>query len=127
LGEVPEGRPAIVVADGVLEYLSEEEVKGLLNSATGRILRGQIVFDVMSSYAVASARSSLRTKTGAEMRWAVDDVRAVESMDTKLRLVSNLSLFRSRDLPSSYRLVFGIASFAPRFRDMIRLLRYVFG
>jgi hypothetical protein len=64
-------------------------VKTLLNSATpDRILRGEIVFfDVMSSYAVASARSSLSARTGAETKWAVDDVWPVESTDTKLRMV----------------------------------------
>jgi O-methyltransferase involved in polyketide biosynthesis len=127
LERVPRDRPAMVVADGVLEYLTEEDVRALFNRATDRLFRGQVVFDVMSSFAVTSGRSNLKAKTGAEMRWAVDDVSAVGSMDQKLKLVSDLSLFRSGDLPAGCRLLFRAFSAVPRFRDMIRLLRYELG
>jgi O-methyltransferase involved in polyketide biosynthesis len=126
LERVPKDRPAIVVADGVFEYLAEEDVKSLFNKVTDRFPRGQIVFDVMSSFAIKSGRSRLKAKTGAELRWAVDDVRAVDSLDPRLKRASNISLFGSRALPLRYRVVFGAVSVMPRFGNMIRLLRYDF-
>lgn len=127
LQHVPRDRPAIIIADGVLEYLAEDDVRTLFNRLTGLFPRGQLAFDVMSSYAMNSRRSDLKAKTGAEFKWAVDDVRAVSGLDHNLNLVSNLSLFRSKYLPPRYRLFFRAISFNRRVADMIRLLRYDFG
>ncbi|MGA2665893.1 MAG: class I SAM-dependent methyltransferase [Nitrososphaerales archaeon] len=121
---VPRGRPTMAVAEGLLEYLTQEDVRGLLNGLTERFDRGQVAFDVMSSFAVASGRSRLKERTGAEHRWAVDDVRIVDGLDRGLRRISNLAVVRSRYLPTGYRVAFGAFSAIPRFRDTMRLLRY---
>ena len=127
LESVPRGRPVLVVAEGVFEYLAEEEVKSILNRMTESFPRGQLVFDVMNSSAISSGRSTLMEKMGAEHKWAVDDVRAVDILDPRLRRVSSLSLFTSGYMPLGHRLAFGVASVVPRFRGMMRLLRYEFG
>ena len=127
LGKVPGGRPTLVVAEGVLEYLTEEEVRTLLNRVTDRFPRGNVVFDVMNSFAVQSGSKKLRERTGAEHRWVVDDVKAIDRLNPELRRVSNESVFGSKYLPVGYRLTFGTASILPRFRDMMRMLRYEFG
>ncbi|HUK74820.1 MAG TPA: class I SAM-dependent methyltransferase [Nitrososphaerales archaeon] len=124
---VPGGRPVLVVAEGLFEYLTEEEVRSVLNRTTDRFPRGQVVFDVMNSSAIVSGRSTLKEKMDAEHRWAVDDVRAVDALDSRLRRVSSQSIFTSSYMPTGYRLAFGVASVVPRFRGMIRLLRYEFG
>lgn len=126
LEEIPKGRPAIVVADGVFEYIAEEGVKDLLNRITDSFPRGQIAFDVMNSFAVRSGRSSLKETTGAEHRWAVDDVGKVNQLDPKLKRIDNLSVFRLKYFPPAYRLIFGLGSVIPSVRNMIRLLRYEF-
>ncbi len=127
LESVPGGRPAMAIAEGLVEYLTEEEVKTLLKRVADHFPRGQVVFDVMNSFAIQSGRSRLKERTGAEHKWAVDDVSEVDRLDPRLRRISNTSLFGSKYLPSVYRVAFGTASIAPRFRNMIRLLRYEFG
>jgi len=124
---VPRDRPAMVVADGVLEYLAEAEVGALFNRLTAHLLRGGMAFDVMNSAAIKSGRSELKAKTGAEHKWAVDDIRVVERLDPKLRVVSVLSPFESKKLPLGDRIAFGAASALPSFRNAIRLLRCEFG
>ena len=52
LAEIPNGQPAIIIAIGVLEYLTGEEVKNLLNRITGYFPQGLMAFDVMNSYAI---------------------------------------------------------------------------
>ena len=126
LREIPEDRPTLVIAEGVFEYLTEEQVKALLNRVTGRFSRGEAVFDVMNSFAERSGRSSLMATTGAEHRWAVDDVRRVDGLDPKLRRTASLSVLGSRYLPPRYRLLYGIVGLFPSFRNMMRLLRYEF-
>ena len=57
---VPNDRSVMIVADGVLEYLTEGEVKTLLNRLTSHFSHGEIAFDVMNLFAVESAKSRLR-------------------------------------------------------------------
>ena len=124
---VPKCRPVMAIADGVFEYLTEGEVRELLNRVTdGFPSGGQVAFDVMNSFAVRSGRARLKERTGAEHRWAVDDVREVDRLDTRLRRISDEPLLTSKYQPSGYRLLFGAASVLPRFRNMMRLLRYEF-
>jgi len=58
---------------------------------------------------------------------AVDDVRSVESMNPRLKVISVESLFKSGDLHLGYRLILRAVSMVPRFGDAIRLLRCEFG
>lgn len=124
---VPRDRPAMVVAEGVFEYLREDDVRSLLGRIVEAFPRGQLAFDVMNSHAIASGRSALRERMGAEHTWAVDDVGALDSLEPRLRRVSNLSVFRSRYMPMRQRIALGAASVVPRIGGMIRLLRYEFG
>jgi len=126
LAHIPSGRPAIVIADGVMEYLEKDQVRALLNRVVDHFPRGQVVFDVMNSYAIKSGRQSLKATTGAEHRWAVDDIQSVDQLNPKLRRISNLSVLRSRYLPLTYRVIFGMGTILPSVRNMIRLLRYEF-
>jgi len=127
LEHVPRDKPVMVVAEGLLEYLTDEEVKALLDTVTRSFPRGQVAFDVMSSSAIESGRVLLKERTGAEHKWAVDDVRAVDRLDLQLRRISNVSLFTSRYMPLRHRLTFLLLGVNPRFRGLMRLLRYEFG
>jgi O-methyltransferase involved in polyketide biosynthesis len=126
LEKTPKNRPAIMIADGVFEYLAEKEVKELLNRLTNYFPCGQAAFDIMNSYAIKMGKSRLQKTTGGEHKWAVDDINKVDELDSKLRRISNLAILQSKYLPLRYRLLFGIACVSPRYRNMIRLLRYEF-
>jgi len=123
---LPTGRPTMVIADGVMEYLSEDEAKSFLNALPDHFPSGQVVFDVMSSFAVESGNPKLKEKMQAVHRWAVDDVNEVDRLSPKLKRLDNSSVFWSKYLPLKYRLVFGIAGIIPSARNTIRLLRYEF-
>jgi O-methyltransferase involved in polyketide biosynthesis len=126
LQQTPKDRPAIIIADGVFEYLNEEQVKGLLNRITNYFPYGQIAFDIMNSYAMKMGKNRLKERTGAEHKWAVEDINEVDQWDPKLRRVANLPLLGSKYLPLKYRLLFGVALVLPRYKNMMRLLRYEF-
>lgn len=126
---IPRDQPTIIIAEGVLEYLTGEDVKTLLNQMTDHFLRGQMAFDVMNSYAIKSGRSRSDPTTDTLHKWAVEDPEEVNKLDPKLKRVTELSLFRSsyiQKLPWGFRSFYGLMSLVPRFRNMIRLLRYQF-
>jgi O-methyltransferase involved in polyketide biosynthesis len=129
LEKIPKDRPTMIVADGVLEYLSEEEVSALFNKVTDHFRSGQIAFDIMNSAAVERGRSRLKDSMGAEHKWAVDDIRDVDKLDPKLRRIDVVSVFGLKyisKLQLKYRLAYGFINLIPNFRNMIRLLRYEF-
>lgn len=129
LAQIPSDRPVMIVAEGVFEYLTQDEVKSLLNCVTDYFSHGWIAFDVMSSYAVNMGRSSLAETTGARHKWAVDDVSEIDKMDHKLTRIANVPALKSpfiKELPVGFRLMYGCASLIPRFRNILRLLKYQF-
>ena len=129
LEAVPRGRPTLVLAEGLLEYLEEAEVKNLLNRLTALGVGGEMVFDVMNSFAIRAGRKSLEEATGARHKWAVDHPGAVDRLDPRLRRLAAVSVFSAgmlRGLPLSRRLFFVALGVVPRLRGMMRVLRYAF-
>jgi O-methyltransferase involved in polyketide biosynthesis len=129
LEKIRSDAPVMIVADGVLEYLTRIEVKKLLNRLTAKFSHGEIVFDVMNSWAIKMGRKELKKTMGARHKWAVDDVSAVDKLDSKIKRIESISVFDSKyvaKVDSKERAVYEIAKNDPKFRDMIRLLHYKF-
>jgi O-methyltransferase involved in polyketide biosynthesis len=129
LESMPKDRPTIIIAEGLLEYLTEQEVQTLFNRLTDHFGQGQLAFDVMDSYAVRSAQAQYRDEAGAIHKWAVDDLGAVDKLDAKLKRIGSLSLFESayiQKLPWKYRWIYGAMARIPKFSKMMRLCRYAF-
>lgn len=129
LEKIPADQPTLVIAEGLLEYLSQNEVKKLFNRLTDHFSHGQIIFDVMNSFAVEAGKKELEKTTGAIHRWAVDEIHEVEQLNPNLKRITALSLFTSpyvRKLPFGPRLLLGIMCIIPKYKNMIRLLRYQF-
>ncbi|WDM03064.1 class I SAM-dependent methyltransferase [Alicyclobacillus cycloheptanicus] len=127
LQRIPQNKPVMVVAEGVLEYLTQDEVQSLFRRITHHFEHGQMVFDVMNSFAVRTGKASLKALTGAEHKWAVDNTEDIDRLSETLQRVADVSVFRSkytRQLPFKYRVLYGAMSLFPNFRDMIRLLMY---
>jgi O-methyltransferase involved in polyketide biosynthesis len=129
LTEIPNNKPVMVVAEGLLEYLTEAEVKMLLNRLSNHFSNGQIAFDVISSFALKAGRSALKKATGAEHQWSADNPSEVDKLDNQLERITDLPLLKSRyinQLPWVFRLIYGVMSIVPPFRTMIRMFRYQF-
>lgn len=129
LNETPTGQPMLIVAEGVLEYLTGEEVKNLLNRLTNHFSHGTIMFDVMNSFAIQSAKSAKDEPTAGLHTWEVNDIQEVDALDPKLQREKAISIFHSPTigkLSIGYHLLYSSMALVPRFRNMIRLLRYQF-
>ena len=86
LDEVPGGRPGLLIAEGVLHYLNEADVKALLNAVVAHFPSGQMIFDICNSFIVKRAGSNVGG-TGATYRWGLDDPQAIKRLEPKLELV----------------------------------------
>jgi O-Methyltransferase involved in polyketide biosynthesis len=129
LKEIPVNRPALILAEGLVEYLSEEKMHRLLMQITDHFQYGHIAFDIMNSFAIKLVKDKLQTVMGVTPSWAVDDVRQIDELNPRLKRIDSLALIRSRyikKLPILTRLSLGICSIFPAFRNMMRIVQYEF-
>jgi O-methyltransferase involved in polyketide biosynthesis len=86
LDEVPRDRPGLLIAEGVLHYLSEAEVKALLNAVVAHFPSGQMIFDICNSMIVKRAGSNVGG-TGATYKWGLDDPQDIRQLEPRLELI----------------------------------------
>ncbi len=126
---IPEDRPAMIIAEGVFEYLTEVEVKTLLSRITDRFRNSQIAFDVVSPYAIKKGQSKSDHAPSLLHKWHVNNTIEADRLNSKLERLEGFSLFKSpfmKNLPIYFRFIYFISSLNPSFRDVIRLLKYRF-
>lgn len=113
LAEV-EQRPApyFFLSDGVLEYLTEEEVTGTLTRIAGRFPGAMLAFDTVTSMSMAQERKMAAKRKVPPWQWACDDPRSLERLG--LTLVESVGVTRPparlrAQLSAVYRYVLPLA------------------
>lgn len=87
LEEVPAGRPTLVVAEGLLMYLPEREVRGLLDRLIDRFEYGELLFDTISPLGPPTSK----VFTNGIVKWGIGDARDMQSWNRALRFVERTS------------------------------------
>ncbi|MQA80416.1 MAG: class I SAM-dependent methyltransferase [Streptosporangiales bacterium] len=123
LDEVPvTGRPVLVVAEGLLMYLSGGDVERLLARVTERFAYGEMVFDVlgMPAWMVRLAPYDM---------WGCPDPHELERINPRLTLLEDAPVAAEyRRIPSpAFRLFTGLANMIPQLRTALWPLRFRFG
>jgi O-methyltransferase involved in polyketide biosynthesis len=113
LDTIPTGRPAVIVADGMMAFLSQEELVSLWNRLISHFPSGEIVFNSYTRFAIWIAQHARGTKSVADLVKfpGMDDARAPEAWNPKLRLVREILLSREPE----------VAEFPPAWRRYHRL------
>ncbi len=126
LDDVPRDRPGLLIAEGVLHYLSETEVKALLNAVVAHFPTGQMIFDICNSFIVKRAGSNVGG-TGATYKWGLDDPKDIKQLEPKLELVKEYrpseQVAFSR-FPLWWRALYRLQELNPTLRRMERILVY---
>ncbi|WP_430332612.1 class I SAM-dependent methyltransferase [Rhodococcus sp. ACT016] len=84
LDDIPTDRPILMVAEGLLMYLTEPEVRALLQRLTDRFGSGELVFDTLS--AMGPRLSKMFTK--GIVKWGIRDAHEMERWNPRLRLLA---------------------------------------
>lgn len=127
--EIPNNKKCLIVAEGLFSYLSESEVKTLINRLTNYFSEGEIIFNTISSFTIKKATKKLRKNTGAIQKWAVNDLKVVDQLNNKWSRKASLSLFESKymkQLSFIFRTLLKMANSSAKYRKMVQLLRYEF-
>ncbi len=128
LDVIPRDRPGLLIAEGVLMYLSEAEVKALLNAVVGHFSGGQTIFDVVHPMILKRVGSNVGG-TGATYKWALDDPQDIKRLEPKLELIKE---FRPSEqvafsrFPLWWRALFRVQETSPTLRRMNRTVVHRF-
>jgi O-methyltransferase involved in polyketide biosynthesis len=131
LDEVPRERPVIVLAEGLMPYLDEEQAPRLLRRLVRHFRAGEIAFDAYSRLGLKMLRATPQLRaTGAEVHWALDDAKSLQTVVPGLVLVDEKVQYDAPEvarmsLPT--RLAFAFLRHVPAMRKVGRLLRYRWG
>ena len=134
LDQIPGDRPVLVVAEGLVNYLSEDEVVDLLTRITGKFPHGDIIFDGSSSLMNRGLNFLLaRKKAGFSLRWGMDDPRMLKQRVPRLRLIDAVPFLtmpelvgRSAGFSRSQRIVVSILTRFGFYQRLLRHCRYRF-
>ncbi len=110
----------------MLHYLSETEVKALLNAVVAHFPGGQMIFDICNPWIVKRAGSNVGG-TGAAYKWGLDDPQDIKQLEPKLELIKE---FRPSELvafsrfPLWWRVLYRAQEVNPTMRRMERTIVY---
>ena len=123
LDEIPTDRPMLMVAEGLLMYLTEPEVRTLLQRLTDRFGSGELVFDTVSP--MGPRLSKVLTK--GITKWGIRDAREIEQWNPRLRFLeqSSVGALYERIPSASVRLLWRLI-YATLARDYDVLNRFAF-
>jgi O-methyltransferase involved in polyketide biosynthesis len=126
LDEIPRDRPGLLIAEGVLHYLSETEVKALLNAVVAHFPSGQMIFDICNTMIVKRAGSNVGG-TGATYKWGLDDPQDIRQLEPRLELIKEYKtseLVAFDRFPLWLRGLFRAMEVSPALRRTERLIVY---
>ena len=115
LDTVPTGRPAVIAADGLMGFLSQDELVSLLNRLVSHFPGGEMVFNSYTKFGIWAAKHSRGTQSVADLVKfpGFDDPREPERWNPKLKLVKEILLSREPEVaefPPALRLYYRLAA-----------------
>jgi O-methyltransferase involved in polyketide biosynthesis len=133
LDAVPGDTPVLVIAEGLVMYLPEQDGTALFRRITEQFPNGQIAFDGYSGSMVRMV-SRLATVRGAqvELVWGVDDPYDLEKQIPQLRLAKSVEFLMMPELLSRLstnrfrEAMYKVMGKLPFYRHLIRHLLYEF-
>lgn len=104
--------PCYFVSEGMLMYLRESDVQGLLSRLADAFPQSEIALDSISRSVVRHQKhhDSMKHMMDAPFQWGIDDIRGIESWDPRLRVdeISSLADIPRRfpaQVPRRYRMI----------------------
>jgi O-methyltransferase involved in polyketide biosynthesis len=89
LDRIPSGHPTLVVAEGLLMYLHEHQVRQLLERLTDRFDHGELLFDTVSPMGPRVSKAFTR----GIVKWGIRNARDLETWNSRLRFLEEMSIF----------------------------------
>ncbi|QRD93434.1 hypothetical protein F9C07_2285677 [Aspergillus flavus] len=124
----------LVVMEGLLCYLPDNNVKRLLQRICQNFRRGELLFECINSITLQALNGTKPIQsisgTGAEFHSCVDDPKTLELLHPGLKLVESIRLAETPGVemfPFGFRALMYLRSWIPGVRDAAEFPRFQFG
>ncbi len=131
LDRIPRGRPVLMIAEGLVPYLTEDEVRRLLTGIVDAFPAGQIQIDTVPVWAwrISGWDPTLR-KYNTRFRCGFDDPAAPADWHPRLEYVDEAPMNDSPILmakaPANARRMFRLLNLVPGMKKSTRIVRFRF-
>ncbi|MEU8661722.1 class I SAM-dependent methyltransferase [Actinoplanes philippinensis] len=131
LERIPRGRPVLMIAEGMIPYLTEPDVRRLLTTIVDAFPAGQMQFDTVPVWAWRTSRwdPTLR-KYDAEFHCGFDDPAKLADWHRRLEYVEEAPMYGSPLLmakaPAGTRRMYRLLTLLPGLKRSIRIVRFRF-
>jgi O-methyltransferase involved in polyketide biosynthesis len=124
INELPPGGPVLIVAEGLLMYLTPADVTELLHRLVDRFDTGELLADLVSKWGPRLSR----ILTPGLIKWGTRDGGEITRWDARLRLIEDSSVIAGFDkIPlTPQRLLYRTQHVIPAVRNYDRLFRFAF-
>ena len=131
LERIPRGRPVLMIAEGLVPYLTETDVRRLLTSVVDAFPTGQIQLDTVSVWAWRTSKwDPLGRKYGAQFHCGFNDPAALADWHLRLEYVDEAPMNDSPVLmakaPANIRHMYRLMNLLPGFKRSSRIVRFRF-
>ncbi|MCM1500137.1 MAG: class I SAM-dependent methyltransferase [Clostridium sp.] len=82
----------LVIIEGLVMYLSEQDVKKILSIISGRFDSAEVIMEVMSPWVVKNVKEKSIEKTKAKFTWGIQSGRELADLAPEYRWVRDVSL-----------------------------------
>ncbi|SDR89391.1 class I SAM-dependent methyltransferase [Actinopolymorpha singaporensis] len=131
LDRIPRGRPVLMIAEGLVPYLTEAEVRQLLTGVVDAFPAGQIQLDLVTVWAWRTSKwdPTLR-KYGVRFHCGFDDPAALAHWHPRLEYVDDAPMNDSPVLmakaPANVRRMYRVLNLLPGMKRSVRIVRFRF-
>ncbi|GFG53710.1 methyltransferase [Mycolicibacterium agri] len=130
LADVPADRPTLMIGEGLMMYLTEDEGVALLRRIVEHAPSGELQFDAFSRFGIKTQwTNSVVRRAGATLHWGIDGPDDILEAVPGLRLLQWMSVFDAPSfvgLPWPYRLLGKVMSTTKSLHYMAQYHRYAF-
>jgi O-methyltransferase involved in polyketide biosynthesis len=87
-------KPVLIIAEGVLMYFTEEEVKKLMDTLVDSFKESEMLFEVITPMmAKGSKNHDTIKKMNAEFQWGIKNSKEMEKFSSKIKFVEEWNYF----------------------------------
>jgi O-methyltransferase len=131
LERIPRDLPVLVIAEGLVPYLTEADARLLVTSIVDAFPAGQLEFDTVSALAWRTSKwDPLGRKYNAQFHCGFDDPAALADWHPRLEYVDEAPMNDSPVLtakaPASIRWIYRLMNLLPAFTRSSRIVRFRF-
>jgi O-methyltransferase involved in polyketide biosynthesis len=131
LDQIPSDRPALLLAEGISMYLTQQDGEALLRRFVDRFPTGELQIDFYNWFGIRTQKiQTLMRRSGSTLYWAVNSPQDILGRVHGTRLLAATSLFDARTFaraPRTFQAAKQLLRVVPPVRNTLQYHRYAFG